>query len=363
MTARTPLYEAHRAAGAKMVEFAGFQMPLHYGSQVAEHHQVRGEAGMFDVSHMAIRDLHGAGVENWLRGLLAADVATLTAPGMARYTVLLTDDGGIIDDLIVYRTRQGFRLITNAGTRPRVSAWLDEQRPGDVQMMLRDDLAMLAVQGPQAARWLAEVLGADVGLLPGPGQMPRFSAREHEGLFVARTGYTGEAGGELIVPADQAPGLWQRLLAAGVAPCGLGARDTLRLEAGLCLYGHDMDETVTPFAAGLDWTVDFGAGRDFVGRAALEPLRERPPQHRLAGIVLLESGVLRDGARVFDGDDEAGVITSGGYGPTVGRGIGLLRTRLGAGAQAMVETRGNRKPARIVQPPFVRGGRLRISLD
>ncbi|MDH4325706.1 MAG: glycine cleavage system aminomethyltransferase GcvT [Betaproteobacteria bacterium] len=351
---QTPLHPAHRAAGAKLVDFAGWDMPLHYGSQLEEHHAVRRDAGMFDTSHMLAIDVEGAGAREFLRGALANDVARLKTPGKALYSCLLNEAGGVLDDLIVYFLRDDlFRVIVNAGTASKDLRWLEGLRASGVTLRSRRDLAMIAVQGPKARdkawRALPELKAASAAL-------GAFFGAQAGDTFIARTGYTGEDGFELLLPAARAPDAWERLAAAGVRPCGLGARDTLRLEAGMNLYGQDMDESVTPFEAGLGWTVVLDGARDFVGKAALQ---SRKPARELTGLVLAgRGGVLRAHQRVHAANG-AGEITSGGFSPTLERSIALARLPAGAvpGADVQVEVRGKRLEARIVKPPFVRHGK------
>ncbi len=354
MAKRTPLYDRHLALGAKMVDFGGWDMPLHYGSQLQEHHQVRNAAGLFDVSHMTIVDFPDpVPTRLFLRYLLANDVARLY-PGKALYTCLLNEAGGVIDDLIVYdRGESGYRLVLNAATRDKDLAWIAPIATRfNVPWQERDDLAMLAVQGPEALAKLDAVLDADTAAAVRASQ--RFHAVESHGLFIARTGYTGEDGVEILPPVAEAPALWDRLLAAGVAPCGLGARDTLRLEAGMNLYGNDMDETTTPLVSGLGWTVAWPpADRDFIGRAALEQQRAAGVPHTLIGLVLEDRGVLRSHQTVYDGDRDIGVTTSGAFSPTLNRGIALARVSVDVGDRCQVDVRGKHLPARVVKPPFV----------
>lgn len=278
MGKRTPLYDTHLAAGAKLVDFGGWDMPLHYGSQIEEHHQVRRDAGMFDVSHMTIVDLRGERVQDFLRHLVANSIDKLKLPGGALYTCMLNEQGGVIDDLIVYFVEpRWYRLVVNAATRDKDLAWITRQAKAfAVEVRERAELAMIAIQGPQARdktqRALGDIVRAATAL-----QKP-FTFVVVGDLFIARTGYTGEDGYEIMLPAAQAATVWQKLAAVGVAPAGLGARDTLRLEAGMNLYGSDMDETTSPLESGLAWTVAFEpATRDFIGRAALEAQRQRAP--------------------------------------------------------------------------------------
>lgn len=349
----TPLTHLHRQRGARLVDFSGWEMPLHYGSQIEEHHRVRRDAGVFDVSHMLPIDLEGAAAEALLARLLSSGVERLARPGAALYACLLNERGGIVDDVIVYR-RGGcaFRIVVNAGPAEKDLAWIDRQRAAlPVSTQPRRDLAILAVQGPRACERAAAALPT---LAPALRNLARFQATEADGVFVARTGYTGEDGYELMLPAERAEDAWQALLAAGVAPCGLAARDTLRLEAGLNLYGQDMDEEVTPFECGLGWTVDLKGGRDFIGRDALAAAR---PRWQRLGLVLADKGVLRHGQRVETALGD-GIITSGGFAPTLGRSIALARLPLGLvpGATVGVAIRDKMATAVCVRPPFVRHG-------
>lgn len=353
----TPLYDAHLAAGAKLVDFGGWDMPLHYGSQLEEHHQVRRHAGVFDVSHMTIVDVSGQDALAFLRYLLANDVAQLAADGDALYTPMLNEHGGIVDDLIVYRRPTNYRLVVNSSTRDKVMQWLQRQSQNfSVTLVHRADLAMLAVQGPEAVGLygrLTNAPGADAAALEA---LKPFKALEAGPVMISRTGYTGEDGIEIMVPAADADQLWQSLLQAGVQPCGLGARDTLRLEAGLNLYGQDMDDETSPLASRLGWTIAWEpADRDFIGRAALEAERQAGTELKIVGLVLETRGVMRHGQRVLTevGD---GIITSGLFSPTLGFSIALARVPRSAKGACQVEIRGKAQPARIVRPPFVRHG-------
>lgn len=356
MSKQTPLYQAHVAAGGKLVEFAGWSLPIHYGSQMDEHHAVRSGAGMFDVSHMTVVDLRGSQVEGYLRRVLANDVAKI-GDGQALYGCMLNEAGGVIDDLITYRIEDGFfRTVVNAATRAADLAWLERQAEGfDVRISEREDLAMIAVQGPQARARVIEVLGA-----PALNEIRPFRAGCHGEYFVARTGYTGEDGFELLLPEALATGFWSALAAADVRPCGLGARDSLRLEAGLNLYGQDMDTTTTPLVSNLGWTVAFDPPeRDFIGRRALEDQRAAGVPQRLVGLVLGKGAIPRSGARVQASEGE-GRVTSGSFAPTLGCPIALARIPAGDSTEAEVELRGKRLPARIVKPPFVRNGQIKV---
>jgi aminomethyltransferase len=359
---RTPLYDQHVAAGARIVDFGGWDMPVVYGSQIEEHHAVRRDAGMFDVSHMCTVDLRGAGVRALLLRLLANDVGRLTAPGKAQYSCMLRPDGGVIDDLIVYFLEaRWFRLVVNAGTADKDLAWIREHaQQFDVAVVPRRDLAMIAVQGPQAraraAALLPEACRARAAALG------NFFGLPCDEWFIARTGYTGEDGYEITLPAESAADLWNALLAAGVKPCGLGARDTLRLEAGMNLYGNDMDETVSPFESGLAWTVALEGTRDFIGKAALEAQRTAGPARKLVGLLLLERGVLRSHQRVVAEGAGEGEVTSGSFSPTLERSIGLARVPAATGSSVQVDIRGRLLPARVVRPPFARNGNIKIEL-
>jgi len=357
MGLRTPLYATHLAAQARMVDFGGWDMPVNYGSQIDEHHAVRRDAGMFDVSHMCVVDLKGPRTREFLRHLLANDVAKLTTPGKALYTCMLNTAGGVIDDLIVYfENEASFRLVVNAGTRDKDIAWITAQSEAfGVTVTPRTDLAMIAVQGPNARAKAAPLLGADseaaLSLKP-------FSGAHFGRYFVGRTGYTGEDGWEIMLPAAEAPDLWAKLVAAGVAPCGLGARDTLRLEAGMNLYGNDMDEQVSPLESGLTWTLSFDdANRAFIGRAALEAQKQAGNLRKLVGLLLEDRGVLRGHQKVVAGAAGEGELTSGTYSPTLERSIGFARVPAATGDAVHVDIRGKLLPARVVKLPFVRNGK------
>lgn len=328
---QTALYANHLAAGANMTDFAGWQLPLNFGSQLQEHRAVRGHAGIFDVSHMAIWDVRGPDVRAFLRHLLCNDVDRIRQPGGAIYSCLLNEAGGIIDDLIVYRwADDDFRVITNAATRNRVGEWLKRHGAGfDVGLEQTAGLSMLAIQGPEARRIADGCLSAT--LRHSAAQLPVFAAVRDECWQVARTGYTGEDCYEIILPNDDATALWQCLVSQGAQPCGLAARDTLRLEAGMRLYGADMDETTTPSDAGLGWTVAWQpADRAFIGRQALAQKTESPARWEFAGLVLEQPGVLRAHQAVQVPGLGEGVITSGGFSPALNRSIAFARLPAGA---------------------------------
>ncbi len=359
---RTALYELHLAAGGKMVDFGGWDMPIHYGSQIEEHHQVRRAAGLFDVSHMTVVDVSGVDARTWLRHLLAADVARLDGkPGKALYSAMLTPEGGVIDDLIVYFTDPGYRLVVNCATRDKDLAWMTQQAGSfNVRLDERRDLAMLAVQGPEALRLTSDCVSpARQALI---ARLQAFQGEASEGWFIAKTGYTGEEGVEIMLPGVDAINLWQALIAAGVKPCGLGARDTLRLEAGMNLYGHEMDETTSPLVANMAWTVHWEpAERDFIGRQALEQQRAEGITHKLVGLVMRDRGVLRAGQAVtLPESDDTGIITSGSFSPTLGYSIAMARVPVAAAQQAQVDLRGRAVTVDIVKPNFVRHGHALI---
>ena len=361
MTRKTILNDTHRALGAKMVDFGGWDMPLNYGSQIEEHHAVRRDAGMFDVSHMTVVDLHGARVRDFLRRLLANSVDKLKVRDKALYTCMLDDRGGVIDDLIVYNLGDDFqRLVVNAATRDKDLAWINAQaEPFGVEVKVRDDLAMIAVQGPQARdRVLGLVHADDRDALAKLGKFASLDVRSADGapLFVARTGYTGEDGFEVALPDEHAVAFWNALVAAGVAPAGLGSRDTLRLEAGLPLYGQDMDESVTPWEAALGWTVSLDEGRDFNGRGALEAQKQRGDARQMIALVMDEKGVLRHAQKVLAASGE-GEILSGTFSPTIGKSIAFARVPAGEPGEVRVDIRGREVQVRMVAAPFVRGGK------
>lgn len=356
MLKKTPLHPAHLAAQAKMVDFGGWDMPLNYGSQLEEHHLVRRDAGMFDVSHMTVVDLHGERVRAFLSELLANDVAKLKVSGKALYSCMLTEQGGVIDDLIVYYlTESFFRMVVNAATRDKDLDWLARHATRfGVTLTERRDLAMVAVQGPNARAKVISLLSADVQ--PKVEKLGKFVAAEADGLFIARTGYTGEDGFEIMVPETEAVTFWNRLLEAGVKPAGLGARDTLRLEAGMNLYGQDMDESVSPFEAALAWTVSLEpATRSFIGRDALVKQKEAGVAREMIGVVLDDKGVMRHGQKVLTAAGD-GEILSGTFSPTLGKSIALARVPAGAGDDLKVDIRGKAVPVRKVKFPFVRDG-------
>jgi aminomethyltransferase len=354
----TPLHDGHIAAGAKMADFAGWNMPIHYGSQIEEHHAVRRDAGMFDVSHMRAIDIAGSSTQAWLRKLLANDVAKLTLRGKALYSCMLNPEGGVIDDLIVYFfSPEQYRIVANAGTADKDLAWMRKQAEGCAVLITdRPELAMIAIQGPNArARFWAAFPQAQAT----SESLVVFQAAKWGDWLIARTGYTGEDGFEITLPAAQAANVWDKLRTAGIVPVGLGARDTLRLEAGMNLYGADMDETTLPTESGLGWTIDLAdANRNFIGKAAL---LVRPPQKQWAGLLLEDRGILRSHQKIIT-KQEIGEITSGTFSPTLQRSIALARLPLAAsiGDEVTVIVRDKLLKARVVKPAFVRHGKALI---
>jgi len=365
MGRKTPLHDLHVAQGARMVDFGGWDMPVHYGSQLEEHHAVRRSAGIFDVSHMCVIDIRGAGVRAFLARLLANDVGKLRLAGKALYSCMLNERGGVIDDLIVYFMNESwFRLVVNAGTRDKDLDWI-RARAADwgvtLDIIERSDLAMVAVQGPRAREVVAGLL--DPVDRERALRLEPFFGTECGAWFVARTGYTGEDGFEVVVPAAEVESLWRALNAAGAASCGLGARDTLRLEAGMNLYGNDMDDDHHPLESGLAWTVAFEPlERDFIGRAALEAVRKSGSPLKLVGLLLQDRGVLRGHQKVVVPGIGEGEVTSGTFSPTLQRSIAFARVPKATSDSVQVDIRGKLLQARVVKLPFVRHGRALIEL-
>ena len=356
MTKKTILNETHRRLGAKMVDFGGWDMPLHYGSQIEEHHAVRRDCGMFDVSHMCAVDIAGPDAKTFLLRLIANNIDKLKEPGKALYSAMLNETGGVVDDLIVYFVGDGqYRMVINAGTAEKDLAWMMVRVAAwqlDVAVTPRRDLAIIAVQGPNAKSKVWQVLPESRAVTE--ALKPFYSASVGD-TFIATTGYTGETGFEITLPTSQAENFWQKLLDVGVKPIGLGARDTLRLEAGMNLYGQDMDETVSPLDAGLTWTIDLNTDRDFVGKAAL---LAQPQQKQFLGLVLLDKGVLRAHQKVITAHGD-GEITSGTFSPTLQQSIALARLPQGVaiGETVRVEIRDKQLAAKVVKPCFVRNGK------
>ena len=369
MGQHTPIYSWHQANNGKMVDFSGWDMPVNYGSQIEEHHAVRQSAGIFDVSHMTVVDVTGSDAKTYLQYLLANDVARLdNQPGKALYSGMLNESGGVIDDLIVYHMagdQPWYRTVVNCGTRAKDLAWMQQQTEGfAVTLTERDDLAMIAVQGPQAIALHATVAGED--LATKINALDPFQGVAYGDSFFARTGYTGEDGLEIMVPNADVEALWCALIDAGVRPCGLGARDTLRLEAGMNLYGQEMDDEVSPLAANMAWTIAWEPeARDFIGREALMAQKQAQDTHKLVGLVMTAKGVLRAHQKVViesaDGDVLEGEVTSGTFSPTLGYSIALARVPRSIGQQCQVEIRKKLVTVDVVKPCFVRNGQSVLS--
>lgn len=355
---QTVFYPAHKQANAKLVEFCGWEMPINYGSQIKEHEAVRNDAGMFDVSHMAITDVVGPDAKRFLQNLICNDVAKLEKSGFGKalYSGMLNEKGGVIDDLIVYYTQFGYRIVTNAGTYEKDMAWIKQQAAKfNVELTERRDLAILAVQGPNA---ILKVSKIKPHLAEKIAALKPFSSVEDNGAFFARTGYTGEDGLEIMIPNTQALELWDLLLKEGVVPCGLGARDTLRLEAGMNLYGHDMDEEISPSECNMDWVVDFkDETRDFIGKKAYQDFNSKGVELRQVGLVMLGRGVLREGQKVIHNGKQVGVITSGTFSPSLKISIAIARVNPLVTTDATVDIRGNLESVQIIKLPFVRNGK------
>lgn len=355
MIKKTPLYEQHILANAKMVDFHGWNMPLNYGSQLEEHRVVRSHAGMFDVSHMTVVDVLGAGDRQFLRRILTNDVDAIPHAGRALYSCMCNEHGGIIDDLIVYqRGPDNYRLVLNSATRDRDLAWLKEQIAGFASgLQERHEQAMLAVQGPEAVQIVMDTLGPSYA--DAISTLQRFECVDVGHYFIARTGYTGEDGLEIVLPADEIAGLWDSLLQAGVKPCGLAARDTLRIEAGMLLYGQDMDENTTPLESGLAWTVKFSPeDRNFVGMGALLSQKQHGLSRKFVGLILdEEKGVMRTGQKIVVSGHADGVVTSGTFSPILNRSIALARVPVAADDKVLVEIRGRLVCATVVKPKFI----------
>jgi aminomethyltransferase len=361
MAKRTALFDKHLEANAKMVDFAGWDMPVNYGSQVQEHHAVRQKSGMFDVSHMTIVDVSGSDATDYLQKLLANDVARLQEKGKALYSGMLNQDGGVIDDLIVYKADNGYRVVVNSATRAKDLDWMEKYMRGFSNLSLteRPELAMIAVQGPEAIAKVKLVKPEAATAIDG---LKVFQGRGQAEWFYARTGYTGEDGLEIMIPEAEVAAFWQSLLEAGVQPCGLGARDTLRLEAGMNLYGNDMSETVSPLQANMGWTIAWEPkDRRFLGRDALEAEKAAGVATKLVGLVLDGRGVMRSHQKVIvdlgNGEQGEGEVTSGTFSPTLECSIAMARVPVATGDSAMVEIRGKQLPVRVVKLPFVRNGK------
>tara|TARA_R110002110_G_scaffold65206_1_gene179891 strand:- start:39457 stop:40572 length:1116 start_codon:yes stop_codon:yes gene_type:complete len=367
MLKRTPLFEQHLALGAKMVPFAGWEMPLQYGSLVEEHHMVRKMAGVFDVSHMRAVDIEGAQASAFLRYLLANNISKLKENGQALYGCMLNHQAKILDDLITYRIKDDYyRIVINAGTTENDLDWIKTNAVSfQVEITPRYDLAMLAIQGPEAFAKLKTLLPQT--FYQSIEALRPFKTLMHDNWMVARTGYTGEDGVEILLPNEDATQFWNLLIEAGVAPIGLGARDTLRLEAGLNLYGQDMDDTVTPLTSNLAWTVDTkDVDRDFIGKAAYLQQKDQDAKEKLVGVVLADKGVLRPNMKVYQdqaGTQQIGMLTSGTFSPTLSVGIGFARIHSQEEDTCWVAMRGKTIQAKIIRPPFLKAGKANFDID
>ncbi|HEY9031362.1 MAG TPA: glycine cleavage system aminomethyltransferase GcvT [Kangiella sp.] len=362
MANKTSLYQAHVDANARIVDFGGWDMPLNYGSQIDEHHAVRQDAGMFDVSHMTVVEVTGGEAKAYLRYLLANDVDKLKVSGKALYSGMLNEEAGVIDDLIVYYlTDTHYRVVVNASTRDKDLAWMENvAQQFDVAIEERVDVAMIAVQGPNAVEKAQSIMSDEQKVAV--AELKPFVAAQAGDLFVARTGYTGEDGYEIMVPDSQAIEFWNQLVEAGVKPCGLAARDTLRLEAGMNLYGHDMDESVSPLEANMGWTIAWEPeDRDFVGRKALAEQKAQGAPRKMIGLVLEDKGIMREGQEVVVNDEVVGVVTSGTMSPTTGKSIAMARVNRDLNEeQVLVQVRKKQLAAKVVKPSFVRQGKSLI---
>ncbi len=355
---KTVFNEKHHAAGAKMAEFAGWDMPLYYGSQIEEHNLIRQDVGIFDVSHMNIIDVDGAQAQAFLRYLFANDIDKLKVPGAALYSCMLQENGGVVDDLICYRKNvQDYRVVVNAATHDKDVAWLQKQvQKFNVKLMERTDFAMLAIQGPTAREKIKKAFTKEQ--IAATASLKTFYGVEVNGWWIARTGYTGEDGYEIMIPQGEAVAFWDKLINAGIRPCGLVARDSLRLEAGMSLYGSEMSEEVTPLVSNLAWTVALDPpDRDFIGRKALEEQRRVGLQQKLVGLVLEERGVPRSHQKVIVPDVGEGETTSGGFSPTLNAGIALARVPINTGERCFLVIRDKQLAAKVIKPPFVRSGK------
>ncbi len=355
MAKQTALYAKHLEANGKLVDFGGWDMPVNYGSQIQEHQAVRERVGMFDVSHMTIVDIRGIDATAYLQKLLANDVARLQETGKALYSAMLNTNGGVIDDLIVYKMDGWYRTVVNCSTREKDLEWMAAQSKGfEVSLNERPELAMIAVQGPLAIATVQRLRPEAADLI---GNLKVFQGLPKADWFFARTGYTGEDGLEIMLPETEAPAFWQQLLDAGVQPCGLGARDTLRLEAGMNLYGNDMDENTSPLQAGMGWTIAWQpAERQFIGRAALEAEKAAGVAMKQVGLVLEERGVMRSHQKVVVEGIGEGEVTSGTFSPSLNYSIAMARVPVATQDSCLVEMRGKLMPARVIKLPFVRNG-------
>jgi aminomethyltransferase len=347
----TPLYDEHVRLGARMVPFAGWEMPVQYTGVIEEHNAVRQRAGMFDVSHMGRFEVHGQDAARFLGYICTWDMARL-APGEGHYAAACNEAGGILDDVYVFSLDpERYLIVVNASNAPKMKAWMEGHIANfNARLVDRyESTAMIAVQGPEAI----ERMGGDFVRSIKPRHCAETDWRGHR-LFASRTGYTGEDGLELVIGAEAAPDLWRELLEAEITPVGLGARDTLRLEAALLLYGNDMDEETNPLEVGLDWVVTFDDGADFLGRTALQHIAKAGVERTLVCLRALDRGVMRHGCAIVSGGQNVGIVTSGTFSPTLGTsiGMGFVPRAMAEGTRIDVDVRGRVLPAEIVPRPF-----------
>jgi aminomethyltransferase len=357
---RTAFYDIHRALGAKIVEFAGFEMPVQYSGIIEEHRRVRESVGMFDVSHMGEVEVRGSGALAFIQRITTNDASKLTS-GRVQYSAMCYGDGGIVDDLLVYHLGDRYMLVINAANIAKDVAWMNEHVTGDMQLTDRsDEFSLLAVQGPKALLTLGKLTKADIGSLPYYHSLRGNLAGTD--MIISRTGYTGELGFELYFPSDVATGkkIWNAVMEAGapygIGPVGLGARDTLRLEMGFCLYGHDIDQTTNPIEAGLGWITKTDKG-EFVGRAPIVKAKQEGVKRKLVGFALNDRAFPRQGYPINAGGSPSGSVTSGTFSPVLDRGIGMGYVAVAQskpGTPLTVSIRSREIPAEVVQPPFIR---------
>ena len=351
---KTDLFQEHINLGAKMVDFGGWNMPINYGSQINEHKTVRSNVGIFDVSHMSVFDLNGSEQIDFLRNLLPNDVAKIRSPNRALYSPLLDESGGIMDDLIVYNLGSHYRIISNCATSSQNHKWFKKHSEDyDVEVTFRKDLSIIAVQGPNSLKILKKIGMEDLD------DLIDFDLKMLNSTMVAKTGYTGEEGFEIVVKSSEVQSLWKKLIEAEASPIGLGARDTLRLEAGLNLYGTDMDTSNHPFESNLAWTIDLSDNeRNFIGKSSLEKINKESSKE-LVGIILKEKGVLRSN-QIITHKSGSGIVLSGTFSPSFGFSIALARLDKGHKGIGKVEIRNKEFNVEIVSPPFIRKGKILI---
>ena len=351
---KTTLFEQHKNLGAKIVDFGGWSMPINYGSQINEHKVVRSDVGIFDVSHMSIFDLSGSEQAKFLKYLLPNDVDKIKNSGRALYSPLLNNDGGVLDDLIVYNLGTHYRIISNCATRSQNHDWFVKQSESyDVKIKLMNDLSIIAIQGPNSINLLDKIGIHDLD------RMSDFDVKIYNSSMIAKTGYTGEEGFEVVIENSDVESFWLSLLEAGASAIGLGARDTLRLEAGLNLYGTDMDTNNNPYESNLAWTIDLNdKKRDFIGKRALEEINKDACKE-LKGIILRDKGILRS-HQLIEHKAGNGEILSGTYSPSFGFSIAFARLDKGHDGEGKVKIRNNEFKVEIVSPPFMRKGKMLI---